>query len=82
VAGLTLLALYGPGGPVGIDVAFTRTGLLLTLLFVTLPFVVRPVQPVLLAFDTEMEEAAASLGARSLRIFRQATHPSRLRGSS
>src|SRR5205823_9333624 len=55
VAGLTLLALYGPGGPFGVDVAFTRTGLLFALLFVTLPFVVRAVQPVLLELDTEME---------------------------
>ena len=67
VAGLTLLALYGPGGPFGVDVAFTRLGLLVALLFVTLPFVVRAVQPVLLELDTEMEEAAASLGAGSIR---------------
>ena len=66
VAGLTLLALYGPGGPFGVDVAFTRLGLLVALLFVTLPFVVRAVQPVLLELDTEMEEAAASLGAGSI----------------
>src|SRR5207247_7539574 len=65
VAGLTLLALYGPGGPFGINIAFTRLGLLVALLFVTLPFVVRAVQPVLLELDTEMEEAAASLGAGS-----------------
>ena len=67
VAGLTLLALYGPGGPFGIDVAFTRIGILFALLFVTLPFVVRAVQPVLLELDVEMEEAAASLGARLVR---------------
>jgi len=78
VAGLTLLALYGPGGPFGINVAFTRTGLLLALLFVTLPFVVRAVQPVLLELDTEMEEAAASLGARPLAIFRRIVFPNLL----
>jgi sulfate transport system permease protein len=78
VAGLTLLALYGPGGPFGIDVAFTRLGLLLALLFVTLPFVVRAVQPVLLELDTEMEEAAASLGAGSLAIFRRIVFPNLL----
>jgi sulfate transport system permease protein len=78
VAGLTLLALYGPGGPFGIDVAFTRTALLLALLFVTLPFVVRAVQPVLLELDTEMEEAAASLGARPLAIFRRIVFPNLL----
>jgi sulfate transport system permease protein len=78
VAGLTLLALYGPGGPFGIDVAFTRMGILLALLFVTLPFVVRAVQPVLLELDTEMEEAAASLGARSFSIFRRIVFPNLL----
>jgi sulfate transport system permease protein len=78
VAGLTLLALYGPGGPFGVDVAFTRAGLLLALLFVTLPFVVRAVQPVLLELDTEMEEAAASLGAGSLAIFRRIVFPNLL----
>jgi sulfate transport system permease protein len=78
VAGLTLLALYGPGGPFGIDVAFTRVGLLFALLFVTLPFVVRAVQPVLLELDTEMEEAAASLGARPLAIFRRIVFPNLL----
>ena len=64
VAGLTLLALYGPRGWTGLNLAFTRAGVLLALLFVTLPFVVRSVQPVLLELDAEMEEAAASLGAR------------------
>jgi sulfate transport system permease protein len=78
VAGLTLLALYGPGGPFGVDVAFTRSALLLALLFVTLPFVVRAVQPVLLELDKEMEEAAASLGARPLAIFRRIVFPNLL----
>ena len=63
VAGLTLLALYGPTSPVGIDVAFTRTAIVLALMFVTLPFVVRTVQPVLQELDPELEEAAQSLGA-------------------
>jgi sulfate transport system permease protein len=78
VAGLTLLALYGPGGPFGVDVAFTRLGVLLALLFVTLPFVVRAVQPVLLELDAEMEEAAASLGAGALGIFRRIVFPNLL----
>ena len=78
VAGLTLLALYGPGGPFGIDVAFTRIGTLFALLFVTLPFVVRAVQPVLLELDEEMEEAAASLGARPFGIFRRIVFPNLL----
>ena len=63
VAGLTLLALYGPTSPVGIDVAFTRTAIVLALMFVTLPFVVRTVQPVLQELDPELEQAAQSLGA-------------------
>ena len=76
VAGLTLLALYGPKSPVGIDAAFSRWGLLLALLFVTLPFVVRTVQPVLFELDRELEEAAASLGAGSLTIFLRIVLPS------
>ena len=60
VAGLTLLALYGPRSPVGVDVAYSRTAVVLALLFVTLPFVVRTVQPTLIELDREMEEAAAS----------------------
>ena len=78
VAGLTLLVLYGPGGPFGIDVAFTRVAILLALLFVTLPFVVRAVQPVLLELDREMEEAAASLGAKPTAIFRRIVFPNLL----
>ena len=76
VAGLTLLALYGPNSPVGIDVACTQASVLLALLFVTLPFVVRAVQPVLLELDREMEEAAASLGAAPLDDL-PAHHPAR-----
>jgi sulfate transport system permease protein len=80
VAGLTLLALYGPQSPVSINVAFTRTAIVLALLFVTLPFVVRTVQPVLLELDTEMEEAARSLGASELTIFRRVVLPNILPG--
>jgi sulfate/thiosulfate transport system permease protein len=75
VAGLTLLALYGPKSPTGVNVAFTRWAILLALLFVTLPFVVRTVQPVLLELDTEMEDAAASLGAGRLATFRRVILP-------
>jgi sulfate/thiosulfate transport system permease protein len=75
VAGLTLLALYGPESPLGVNVAFTRAGLLLALLFVTLPFVVRAVQPVLLELDRDMEEAAASLGASPFTVFRRVVLP-------
>ena len=63
VASLVLLALYGPNSPIGIHVAYTRVAVVMALLFVTLPFVIRAVQPVLLEVDQEMEEAAASLGA-------------------
>jgi sulfate transport system permease protein len=80
VAGLTLLALYGPGSPIGIDVAFTRTAIVLALCFVTLPFVIRTVQPVLLELDVEMEEAARSLGAGQLTVFRRIVLPNLLPG--
>src|ERR671911_2170501 len=75
VAGLTLLALYGPKSPVGVNAAYTSAGLVLALLFVTLPFVVRTVQPVLLELDRDMEEAAASLGAGKLQTFRRIVFP-------
>jgi sulfate/thiosulfate transport system permease protein len=75
VAGLTLLALYGQDSPVGIHIAYTRTAVVCALLFVTLPFVVRAVQPVLIELDREMEEAAASLGASNKRIFRSIILP-------
>jgi len=75
VAGLTLLALYGNKSPVGINVAYTQAGVALALLFVTLPFVVRSVQPVLMELDREMEEAAVSLGASSATVFRRIVLP-------
>src|SRR2546423_11037444 len=75
VAGLTLVALYGPRSPVGISAAYTRSAVVLALLFVTLPFVVRTVQPTLLELDREMEEAAASLGAGRLTVFRRIILP-------
>ena len=75
VAGLTLLALYGEDSPVGISVTYTRVAVGLALLFVTLPFVIRAVQPVLQELDKEMEEAAASLGASNRRIFRSIILP-------
>jgi sulfate/thiosulfate transport system permease protein len=78
VAGLTLLTLYGPNGPFGVDLSFQRAGLVLALLFVTLPFVVRAVQPVLLELDREMEEAAESLGAGRFATFRRIVFPNLL----
>jgi sulfate transport system permease protein len=80
VAGLTLLALYGPQSPIGVNVAFSRVAVVLALLFVTLPFVVRTVQPVLIELDREMEEAAASLGASDLHAFRRVVFPNILPG--
>jgi sulfate/thiosulfate transport system permease protein len=75
VAGVVLLALYGKNGPLGIDITFTRASIAMALLFVTLPFVTRSVQPVLLELDRSMEEAAASLGAGRLTIFRRIVLP-------
>jgi sulfate transport system permease protein len=78
VAGITLLALWGPTSPVGVNLAFTQTAVALALLFVTLPFGVRAVQPVLIELDQDMEQAAASLGARPLTIFRRIIFPNLL----
>jgi sulfate transport system permease protein len=75
VAGLTLLALYGPHSPFGVHLAYTRAAVVVALLFVTLPFVVRSVQPVLIELDREVEEAAASLGASNGTTFRRIVLP-------
>jgi sulfate transport system permease protein len=80
VGGLTLLALYGPQSPIGVNIAFTRAAILLALLFETLPFVVRTVQPVLLELDVEAEQAARSLGASEARVFRSIVLPNILPG--
>jgi sulfate transport system permease protein len=69
VAGIVLLALYGEA------IAFTKQAVLLALLFVTLPFVVRAVQPVLIELDRDMEEAARSLGASARTTFRRIVLP-------
>ena len=75
VAGLTLLTLYGPRSPFGINVAYTQAGIVVALLFITLPFVVRAVQPVLSELDREMEEAGASLGASTPTVVRRIVLP-------
>jgi sulfate transport system permease protein len=75
VAGLTLLSLYGPHSIFHLDVADTRWGILFALAFVTLPFSVRSVQPVLAELDREVEEAAASLGAGSGVVLRRIILP-------
>lgn len=76
VAGIALTAIYAPNGwlgqwlePHGIKVAFTPLGVVVTLTFIGLPFVVRTVQPVLEDFSAEAEEAAASLGANRWQTF-------------
>jgi sulfate/thiosulfate transport system permease protein len=76
VAGLVLLGLYGPKSPLGINVSNTPTSVTLALAFVTLPFIVRTVQPVLAELDADVEEAAASLGAGRLTILRRIVLPS------
>ena len=76
VAGLVLLSLYGPNSPLGVNVANTRIAVFLALAFVTLPFVVRTVQPVLETLERDTEEAAASLGASRLTTFRRVILPS------
>ena len=75
VAGLVLLSLYGPKSPIGVHWAFTPNAVFLAFAFVTLPFVVRTVQPVLEELDTDVEEAAASLGASRLTIVRRILLP-------
>ncbi|MDO5498853.1 MAG: sulfate ABC transporter permease subunit CysT [Propionibacteriaceae bacterium] len=75
VASIVLLSLYGPNSPVGLHLNATRWGVGIALAFVTLPFVVRAVQPVLLEVDREAEQAAASLGAANWTTFRRVILP-------
>jgi sulfate transport system permease protein len=84
VAGIALTALYAKNGWIGqwlpFKVSFTPLGVFVALTFIGLPFVVRTVQPVLLELDTEMEEAARSLGASELTVFRRVVLPNILPG--
>jgi sulfate/thiosulfate transport system permease protein len=75
VASVVLLALYGPHSPIGLNLVATQPAVAVALLFVTLPFVVRSVQPVLLEIDLEAEQAAASLGAGNWVTFRRVVLP-------
>ena len=75
VAGLVLLAVYGTDTPINLNLYATQRGVAFALLFVTLPFVVRAVQPVLMALDTEAELAAACHGAGPLTVFRRVVLP-------
>lgn len=76
VAGLVLLSLYGPRSPIGVNIANTRMSVALAIAFVTLPFVVRTVMPVLEELELDVEEAASSLGASSWVTFRRIVLPS------
>jgi sulfate transport system permease protein len=82
VAGITLATIYAENGwighllaPLGIKVAYTRLGVFVALTFIGLPFIVRTVQPVLEDIDSELEEAAASLGANRWQIFWRVIFP-------
>ncbi len=75
VSSLVLLNLYGAQGPLGVDIAYSRAAIAVALLFVTLPFVVRAVQPVLAELDREMEDAARSLGASGTTLTRRIVLP-------
>ncbi|MXR35995.1 sulfate ABC transporter permease subunit CysT [Craterilacuibacter sinensis] len=85
VAGIALTTIYAPNGwlgqylePLGLKVAFTPTGIVIALIFVSLPFVVRTVQPVLEDLEGELEEAATCLGADRWQIFRRVIFPATL----
>ena len=83
VTGVMLVVLYGPQEALGswlketlgISIIFAPPGIVLALLFITFPFVVRAVQPVLLALDRSQENAAATLGAGAFTIFRRVILP-------
>jgi sulfate/thiosulfate transport system permease protein len=85
VTGIMLVAVYGPRSMIGaffnrygIEIMFNKPGIIIALLFVTFPFVVRAVQPVLIEMDKDMEEAARTLGASSVIIFLRVVIPSLL----
>jgi sulfate transport system permease protein len=76
VVGLALLLLYGRGGWLeGHGIVFALPGMVLATIFVSLPFVVREVVPVLREIGTEQEQAAATLGASALQTFVRVTWP-------
>src|SRR5215470_8073596 len=80
VASLILIELWGDKSPFGVHIAGTRAAVVVALCFVTLPFVVRAVQPLLMEMDREMEEAATSLGASGFTVFRRIIFPNLLPG--
>jgi sulfate/thiosulfate transport system permease protein len=83
VAGIALSTLYAPNGwmgrilaPFGIHIAFTPAGIVVAMMFISLPFIVRTVQPVIQDLEVEQEEAAALMGASPLQIFLRISFPS------
>lgn len=75
VAGITFYTLYGPHSPFHVNITGSWIGITVAIMFVTLPFSVRSVQPVLESLSVDAEAAAATLGASSLRVFRTVTLP-------
>lgn len=78
VAGVTFYTLYGPQSPFHVNITGTWIGITIAIMFVTLPFTVRAVQPVLESLTFNAEAAAATLGASSARVFRTITLPALL----
>ena len=85
VTGIMLVVLYGPTSGIGqffdrhgIEIIYNKPGIILALLFVTSPFVVRTVQPVLMEMDKDMEEAAQTLGASRFCTFKRVVLPTLL----
>jgi sulfate/thiosulfate transport system permease protein len=83
VAGIVLATIFQPSGllgkllidTLGVQVAFKPLGIIMALIFISIPFVVRTVEPVLLEFESTMEEAASSLGATRLQVFTKVIFP-------
>jgi sulfate transport system permease protein len=83
VAGISLAFIFSPKGilgaplkKIGMDLSYSKAGIVIALIFIGMPFVVRTVQPVIEELDKEVEEAAASLGAGFFQIFRRVIFPS------
>ena len=83
VAGIVLATIFQPSGflgkllidTIGVQVAFKPLGIVMALIFISIPFIVRTVEPVLLEFEASMEEAGASLGATRLQVFNRIIFP-------
>jgi sulfate transport system permease protein len=82
IAGIALSAVYAPDGwvggylqAIGIEIVFNQAGIWLALVFIGLPYIVRAVEPVLASLDSEIEEAALSLGANHWQMFTRVLLP-------